>query len=179
MNSRLAELRRAHLSRLWPPAGTGTIAALLLVFVPAVVLLVLPERPNSTPLGSILTEDGTRLIVLIADNPATRAKGLSGVASIPQDGLVLAWPAPGTHPIWMADMRFPLDLAWLDEHGRVLAIEQNVAPCRSESACDLFGLSVKNAKMVVELAAGRTSQLAVEVGDTLDIQMPDRHRTNP
>jgi Uncharacterized ACR, COG1430 len=26
---------------------------------------------------------------------------------------IILWDAPGRHPIWMAEMRFPLDLIWL------------------------------------------------------------------
>jgi len=32
---------------------------------------------------------------------------------LPGDGMLLQWNARGPHPIWMADMRFSLDLVWL------------------------------------------------------------------
>ena len=40
----------------------------------------------------------------------------------------------GRHPIWMADMRFPLDLIWLEQDGRVTGVLTNVPIC-SVPAC--------------------------------------------
>jgi hypothetical protein len=37
---------------------------------------------------------------------------------LPGDGMLLQWNGPGRHPIWMAGMRFPLDLIWLEQDGR-------------------------------------------------------------
>jgi uncharacterized protein len=43
-------------------------------------------------------------------------------------------------------MRFDLDLIWLDQHGRVLAVDESVPPCRVRSRRD--------AAQVIEVAAG-------------------------
>jgi hypothetical protein len=90
----------------------------------------LPTMQLETPGGTIVVE--------IADTPAARSAGLSnregldGVA-----GLLLKWDMPGRHPIWVAEMQFALDLAWLDPNGRVVAVLANVPPCRA-NPCELY-----------------------------------------
>ena len=66
----------------------------------------LPTIELETPRG--------RIVVELADTAATRSTGLSDHDALSGiDGMLLTWDAPGTHPIWMAGMRFPLDLLWV------------------------------------------------------------------
>jgi hypothetical protein len=63
----------------------------------------LPTIELETPRG--------RIVVELADTAATRSTGLSDRDALSGiDGMLLKWDAPGTHPIWMAGMQFPLDL---------------------------------------------------------------------
>ena len=52
-------------------------------------------------------------------------------------------------------MRFPLDLIWLDEQGRVLALDERVPPLRVRSR--------RTAAAVIETSAGDGAQLAAEL----------------
>jgi uncharacterized protein len=64
----------------------------------------------------------------------------------------------------MADMRFPLDLVWLDADGHVLAILENVPPC-SVSPCQLYEPERTSGSMaVLEVAAGAARALGIAVG---------------
>jgi uncharacterized membrane protein (UPF0127 family) len=88
------------------------------------------------------------------DDPAERSKGLSPRDNLPADGLLLQWDVPGRHPIWMAGMRFPLDLVWLQSDGRVAAVLINVPIC-SSPPCPLYEPAGTNqAIAVLQLAAG-------------------------
>jgi uncharacterized membrane protein (UPF0127 family) len=85
-----------------------------------------------------LETPGGTIVVELADTPATRFTALSnrgGLTGV--DGLLLTWDAPGRHPIWMAEMRFALDLVWLDRDGSVLAVLDDVPPCLAEP-CPLY-----------------------------------------
>jgi uncharacterized membrane protein (UPF0127 family) len=104
------------------------------------------------------------LRVEVAATPQARSSGFSGRRTPAGDGLLLHWDAPGRHPIWMADMRFPLDLVWLNSEGHVVAVAVNVPPCAIQP-CELHeppGSETSTA--VLELAAGSATRHGLKVG---------------
>jgi uncharacterized membrane protein (UPF0127 family) len=68
--------------------------------------------------------------------------------------------------IHMFGMRFPIDVAFLDRNGRVIAVHHSLKPNR------LSKLSLR-AEGVLELAAGRLSATGTEVGDTVEFRGSD------
>ena len=100
--------------------------------------------------------------VEVADSARTRAAGLSNRDVVDRDGLLLEWSAPGRHPIWMAVMRFPLDLAWLDHDGRVLAVLTDVPPCPNQP-CPLYEPPGTDRSMaVLETFVGRMARRGIQ-----------------
>lgn len=74
--------------------------------------------------GELLT-----LRVEIADEADERIKGLSGRESLGKDeGLLMVFPTPGYHGIWMKKMRFAIDVIWLDESGCVVNTAAGIRP---------------------------------------------------
>lgn len=120
----------------------------------------LPTMHLETPSGTIVVE--------VADTPAARSAGLSnreGLSGV--DGLLLKWDTPGRHPIWMAEMRFSLDLVWLDGDGRVLAVLTAVPPC-GKTPCALYEPErTAHAAAVLELPAGGAASHRIAIGATL------------
>ena len=99
----------------------------------------------STPRGS--------LRVLVASDSAERSQGLSNRDDLPGDGLLLQWDARGRHPIWMADMRFPLDLVWIEQNGLVVGLLTNVPVCSSKPCPMYEPTGTHQSVAVLELAA--------------------------
>ncbi len=131
-------------------AVTG--AGIALPLIAAVIWM----RFDSRPLPSMALQTPKAVIrVEVADTPAARSVGLSRRDALTAaDGLLLKWATPDRHPIWMADMQFPLDLVWLDADGHVLAILENVPPC-STSPCQLYEPDgTSDSIAVLEVAAG-------------------------
>jgi uncharacterized protein len=119
-----------------------------------------------------LSAPGGTLRVLVADTAESRAKGLAGRDVPPADGLLLKWEAPGRHPIWMANMRFALDVVWLTTDGRVAAVLSNVPAC-SAQPCPLYepeGTDMSQA--VLELPAGQAARLAIVAGAVIRQSRP-------
>ena len=113
----------------------------------------------ATPRGS--------LRVVIANDALARSRGLSRRDHIPGDGLLLKWDVPGRHPIWMMDMRFPLDLIWLEQDGRVVDVLTNVPACGSPT-CPLREPNGPHESIaVLELAAGAAARHGIEVGTVI------------
>jgi len=107
------------------------------------------------------------LHVEVADAPARRATGLSHTAALRADGLLLRWPRPALHAIWMRDMRYPLDLAWIDQAHVVTATLTNVAPCESDP-CPIYAPSgAADSVAVLETDAGRLAACDARVGQAV------------
>ena len=65
----------------------------------------------------------------VAKTAEERQQGLSGTSSLRQDqALLLVYETDGKWPIWMKDMRYPIDIVWLDNLKKVVYIAKNVPP---------------------------------------------------
>jgi hypothetical protein len=130
------------------------------------------SEERHTRLSKINTASGA-ILVAIADTPAARSAGLSNREELRDiDGLLLKWDEPGRHPIWMAGMRFPLDLVWLDRDGRVLDVLSNVPPCGMEP-CPLYQPAETGESVaVLELPAGAASKRQLTRGTTVPLPRP-------
>lgn len=108
-------------------------------------------------------EIGGKIIQIeIADTDAERIQGLSDRTSLPQDtGLLFIFPTPTTPGFWMKDMRFPIDIIWLDENWKIISIDKNLAP---ESYPKLF-FPPSPIKYVLEVNAGFSDQNNLKIDD--------------
>jgi len=100
------------------------ILIIILVFASSVIIYSLPTNKKY-----ILSIDGRVIESMVVDNSETRARGLSGMESLPKDTVMLfVFDSPDKYGIWMKDMKFSIDIIWLDETGRVVWLESNVSP---------------------------------------------------
>lgn len=103
----------------------------------------------------------------IADSESERIKGLSSREYLPQDsGLLFIFGSPGRYGIWMKDMFFPIDIAWLDENKKIIHLEQNVLP---ETYPEVF-YPTDNSLYVLEVNAGFFEKNKIEIGQTLEMK---------
>lgn len=78
---------------------------------------------------SQVTIAGTELQVIVMDTPELRVQGLSGRESLSQyDAMLFVFPEPDQYGFWMKDMRFAIDIVWIDESMRVIDITKNLTP---------------------------------------------------
>ena len=102
----------------------------------------------------IVTVNGYNITAFVADKDIKRVEGLSGIEKITQDeGMLFVLDFPSKQGFWMKDMKFPLDIIWLDDNKTVVYVEKNLQPCTSAFFCPVFTPS-KNAKFVLETTAG-------------------------
>lgn len=116
---------------------------------------------------------GERFVVELAADPATQHRGLSGRESIdPTGGMLFAYPAPQALQFVMRDCTVPIDIAYLDRGGRVLAfhamrVETPRQPWETRRQYELRlprYTSPAGAHFALEVAGGRLDELGVEVG---------------
>lgn len=101
--------------------------------------------------------------------PATAAAQLQGLSDrpcLPKDrGMLFVFNEPSHWEFWMKQMRFSIDIIWLTKDGKVVTIKPAVSP---QTYPQKF-TSDQPAQLVLELAAGRTAELDLATGDTIQL----------
>ena len=111
--------------------------------------------------------------VEIANTNELRQKGLSSRESLSSNsGMLFVFEEPGHHSFWMKDMRFPLDLIWIGQDGRILYIEKGALPCGFE--CPTISPPRTEeflSKYVLEVNAGLSEIYNFSIGDFVKIKI--------
>lgn len=98
----------------------------------------------------------------VKDNPQERTKGLSDRDSI-EGGMLFVFDKSAKECIWMRDMKFNIDIIWLDENKRVIKVMSDVSPSTfPESFC------ADNTKYVIELNSGVAKENSFEMDKQLN-----------
>ncbi|MBT4277920.1 DUF192 domain-containing protein [Candidatus Falkowbacteria bacterium] len=101
------------------------------------------------------------------DTFSGRRQGLSGRDSLCQDcGLFFVFDEKDTHIFWMKDMKFPIDIIWIDDN-TVVEIAKN-AEIPSNGNIPSYTPS-KKANKVLEVNAGFCEKYGIKVGETVKI----------
>ena len=119
-------------------------------------------KPPAAPIPKHkLTIGETDIFVDVARTAAERTLGLSGMEAMPHnEGLLFIFEKNDTHAIWMKDMRFPIDIIWIDESFMITEIVENALP---SSFPEIF--EPKNpARYVLETNAGWAQKNDVRIG---------------
>lgn len=114
------------------------------------------------PANTGLQAGSTRYAVTVADDAAKRKQGLSGRESLADNqGMLFDFHGSAERCMWMKDMNFSIDMIWLDEQKKVVAIEEDISP-------DTYPRSFcAKAAYVLELDAGQVDEAHIRVGQML------------
>ena len=98
----------------------------------------------------------------IAQTPRERAKGLMGRQSLPPNhGMLFVFDSPATQCMWMRNTFIPLSVAFIDDRGRIVNIE-DMKPRTEISHC-----SQQPVRFALEMERGWFSQRGLGPGATL------------
>lgn len=140
----------------------------LLPFICAVALFCpsCGEEPARPALETaVLTVGGREVGAEIARTPAEMSRGLMYRRALGKDrGMLFAYEAPRTLSFWMKNTRIPLDIAFLDDNGRILQIE-GMRPYDEVSRT----VSREPARYALEMNRGWFAANGVRVGDVVKI----------
>lgn len=113
---------------------------------------------------------GKTFKVEIADTAEKQALGLMFRDSMPDDeGMIFVFPNESLRSFWMKNTRIPLDIMYFDKDLKMVSISADTPPCRV-SRCPSYP-SAGPAMYVLELNAGKASELGVGPGDELIIRL--------
>jgi hypothetical protein len=102
----------------------------------------------------------------VLDEASEWVHGLSGRDHLPLDtGLWFVFATADYHGIWMKDMRFAIDILWVDEGMRIVTLKEGVEPATYPTVFR----PVRPARYVLEVPAGFARGRALHVGDPLTV----------
>jgi uncharacterized protein len=111
---------------------------------------------------------------LNADVPTTSelmSKGLAVKNELKEnEAMLFIFEESAKHSFWMKDMKFPIDILWLDSASKVVHIERNLQPCASVFICTSCSPSV-DSQYVLETVAGFAQRHDVKLGSDIDFEL--------
>jgi len=134
------------------------IASVIFVFF----ILLRKEDGGAMRQTATITIRDTAIAVEIADASEERALGLGGRGALGEnEGMFFIFEQPGYHAFWMRNMKFPLDIIWIDENFTIVHVQENISP-------DTFPnqyVSLDPARYVLEVNAGFSEKHSIASGD--------------
>ena len=119
-----------------------------------------------------ITVNNLNLTAEVAVTPEEQSKGLSIKEDLQEnEGMIFPYKEPKVLAFWMKDMKFPIDILWLDSDKRVVHIEKNLQPCNPFLPCPSFSPDTK-AQYVLETVAGLSDRKGIKIGTQVDFQLP-------
>lgn len=129
-------------------------AALLLAGAPAFAQTALPLAELGAGMYRIEAE--------VAHTFETRQTGLMNRTTMPlHRGMVFVFPEARAHCMWMKNTLLPLSVAFVDERGRVINIE-DMQPQTADNHC-----AAGPARFALEMNLGWFAERGIKAGDTL------------
>ncbi|HAH19405.1 MAG: hypothetical protein A2Y00_09785 [Omnitrophica WOR_2 bacterium GWF2_43_52] len=99
----------------------------------------------------------------IADIDALRQRGLMYREGLPESkGMLFVFEKEARYSFWMKNMRFPLDIIWIDKDKRIVDIKTDVPTCNQ--TCESLTPGDK-ALYVLEVNAGFAKKNEIKIGD--------------
>jgi len=113
-------------------------------------------------------------LVLIADIAATdeqRTKGLSVKDSLAEnEAMLFVFDNEAEHTFWMKNMKFPIDIIWIDADKIVVHIEHNLQPCSSDLLCPTYK-PIDDSLYVLETVGGFAEKHDIAKGTRVDFEL--------
>lgn len=136
------------------------VALGLLTVIAVVSFLFLNNSQNTTYTNATIGDEVYTLEV--SDTEATRQKGLSERSGLdPNTGMLFDFAVDGDWRIWMVQMRFPIDIVWLNANKQIIFVKDNATPAEYPEVYKAEELS----RYVIELPSDAVEQHNLKIGD--------------
>ena len=154
-------------TRIFIIRTSKVLIALLLSFIVIFSSVKSPACPFELPSGTISVK-GHTLVAELATTPAARACGLSKRFKLPENqGMLFIHPTPGPRTFWMKNTHIPLSIAFLDDSGRIVSI-QDMTPMQTAERYH----SPQPVRYALEVNQGWFDKRGIVVGDVVEMKLP-------
>ena len=109
----------------------------------------------------------------IASTADKRKKGLSELDELPiANGMLFVFDKVGSYPIWMKDMKFPIDIIWIDDRKNIVDIAENALPEPGKKDKELKIYKPRaDSKYILEINAGLVRLHNLQIGETVSFTL--------
>jgi len=129
--------------------------------------LLFSIKPIKDKYIKIYLPDGFSLTAELAITDEEREKGLMFREKMNSDqGMLFVFEEEGMYSFWMANVKFSLDILWLDKEKRIVHIERLVPPCK-KLPCPSYSPKYP-AMYVLELTSGSVDEHKLRLYDRLE-----------
>lgn len=147
---------------------------IILLIIPLGALYLYTEHKGIT-LSEFFFEESTvmhigdiPLHVDVANTDASRQRGLSGTEELAAtNGMLFIFEESDYHGIWMKDMKYSIDVIWINEDLEVIGVTENLTP---DSYPRVFE-PPQRALYAVETNEHFAESFGIRVGDTVTLPL--------
>jgi uncharacterized membrane protein (UPF0127 family) len=119
----------------------------------------------------VVSANGIELVAYVAATNEQKAKGLSVKDALPDyEAMLFVFDTAQEQSFWMKNMKFPIDIIWLDSDKAVVHIENNLQPCSFDILCPSYKPN-NNALYVLETVAGFAQKHDIVEGTRVEFQL--------
>ena len=118
--------------------------------------------------GAGMHIDPKHLDAAVAANDPDREQGLMYRTELkPNEGMLFVFNENAVHCFWMKNTLIPLDIIWMDLNRRIIAINENAPPCKTQaSKCPKYG-GKQIAAFALQIAGGTARKYGLQLGQTI------------
>ncbi|MFA6076548.1 MAG: DUF192 domain-containing protein [Candidatus Paceibacterota bacterium] len=136
----------------------------ILIIIFFVFLFLISQKHNLEDIKGVKI-NGQDVKVDLALTTDAQAQGLSGRSGLKtNEGMFFIFSEFGSHPFWMKDMNFSIDIIWLDEDLRIVYIKRDARP---ESYPETYRSQIPS-KYVLEVVSGFADKNNLKEGDRVE-----------
>jgi uncharacterized membrane protein (UPF0127 family) len=142
-----------------------------LLLILALFLIFCSGQAVKNKFIKVYLPDGFSVTAELALTDEERQQGLMFREKINDDqGMLFIFEDEGVYSFWMKNMRFPIDILWLDAQKKIVHLESRVPPCQSDP-CPSYAPDAA-AMYVLELKSGGAEKHGLKLYDRLEFVLP-------
>jgi uncharacterized protein len=144
------------------------ILAILVILVLGAYFIQKYSKGSILPIGAgipTVTIGNYSFKVTVATSEKDQEIGLSETNSLAiNQGMIFLFQAPGYYPFWMKNMKFPIDIIYIDSDTIVTIINDAKAPKNSSESLTIY-TPTQPADKVLEIQSGLSGKYHFQNGD--------------
>ena len=118
-----------------------------------------------------ITIEGLELSAEIPTTGELMGKGLAIKNELKEnESMLFVFDEPSRHSFWMKEMKFPIDIIWLDSNGKVVHIEENLEPCPLVLVCPSY-IPNADSQYVLETVSGFSQKHNIRLGTDVKVEL--------
>ena len=146
-----------------------SIFVLLLVIIVMGIILLNKKNFVAKEKFFIIKINNTNILVKAVISQKEKEKGLSGRDDLGENqGMLFVYDKPGFYEFWMKNMKYPIDIIWIDSAGQIIDMAQNI-PVPDDNSELITYISSQPAQYILEVNAGFIKGNNIKIGDKADL----------